>query len=53
MEDYVTLGEAARMLGYSYQNVRRWWLRGRIPYQRAGVAVLVRLSDVQAAMKDF
>jgi excisionase family DNA binding protein len=47
----LTLAEAARAVGLPYQTVHAAWMSGRIPYSRLGRLILVKLEDVQEAMK--
>lgn len=51
-ESFVTLAEAAEMLGIKYQTVYGYWSRGKIPYERSGVSIMVRPSIVRDALKD-
>jgi hypothetical protein len=51
--ELVTLGDAARALNLPYQTVYAAYARGRVPHQRAGMAILVRVADVAESMKDY
>lgn len=52
-EQYVTLGDSARELGIPYSSLYAIWKAGKIKHQRAGSAILVRVSDVRDAMKNY
>lgn len=45
----VTLPEAARMTGYHYTTLLRWYQSGRLPARRLGPhAIIVDLDDLSA-----
>lgn len=52
-ETLVTLGDAARELSIPYQTAYAAWHAGRIPFQRAGVAILVEVENVRQAFVSY
>jgi hypothetical protein len=52
-ENLVTLGDASRALQLPYGTVWAAYSKGRIPFTRAGSAILVTVEAVQAAMADY
>jgi excisionase family DNA binding protein len=46
-DGWVTVSEAARLTNQTYWQVRKYIQKNKVPVERAGNSLLVRLSDVK------